>query len=37
MTHIVIIYHSGSGHTKLQAEAVLMGVQSANALWRLNP
>jgi NAD(P)H dehydrogenase (quinone) len=31
MTHSIIIYHSGSGHTKLQAEAVLLGVQSANA------
>ncbi len=31
MSHIAIIYHSGSGHTKLQAEAVLRGVQSANA------
>ena len=28
MSHIAIIYHSGSGHTRLQAEAVLRGAQA---------
>ncbi|MGI4850886.1 MAG: flavodoxin family protein [Janthinobacterium lividum] len=27
MSHVVVVYHSGWGHTKAQAEAVLRGVQ----------
>jgi NAD(P)H dehydrogenase (quinone) len=31
MTHVAVVYHSGYGHTKKQAEAVLAGVQAAGA------
>ncbi|MDR2012463.1 MAG: flavodoxin family protein [Rhodanobacter sp.] len=31
MAHVAIVYHSGYGHTKKQAQAVLAGVQAAGA------
>ena len=37
MVKVAVVYHSGYGHTKKQAEAVVSGVSSAGATVQLIP